>query len=208
MFGTVLILAVTVMQAYVFWRAASIPFLRRRVSRKILAGTGLVLWAVFLLGRLAGHGGHNSFSTVLELIGMDWMAVVFLVTVCMLAADAVTAFGLLLPRLAPSLRGLALLAGMLLSIIAVFQGMRPPVVRNYEVTLPGLPSGMDGTVIVAISDLHVGTLPGKKWLESRIAQVQSQHPDLIVLLGDIFEGHGRPRPDLLRDLHRLSAPLG
>ncbi|MEJ2696241.1 MAG: metallophosphoesterase, partial [Candidatus Sulfobium sp.] len=116
--------------------------------------------------------------------------------------------GLFLRRLAPSLRGLALLAGISFSLIAVFQGMRPPVVRSYEVSLPDLPRSLDGTVVVAVSDLHVGTLLGKKWLDARIRQVQAQHPDLVVLLGDILEGHGRPRPDLLRDLHRLSAPLG
>jgi len=30
----------------------------------------------------------------------------------------------------------------------------------------------------------------------------------VVLLGDIFEGHGRPQDDLLLTLRRLSAPLG
>lgn len=208
MFGTVLTLAVAVMQAYVFWRAASVPFLKRHISGKVLVGAGLALWAVFVLGRLAGHGGQHAFSPVFELIGMDWMGMVFLLTVCMLAADVATGFGLFLPRLAPSLRGLALLAGLTLSVIAVIQGMRPPVVRNYDVALRGLPHNMDGTVIVGVSDLHVGTLIGKKWLEARIDQVEALHPDLIVLLGDIIEGHGRPRPDLLRELHRLTAPLG
>jgi predicted MPP superfamily phosphohydrolase len=207
-FGTILLLVVTGMQIYVFRRAAPVPFLKRHVPRKVLVGTGLVLWTVFLLGRMAGHGGQNAFSPILELIGMDWMAVVFLAFVCMLAVDIITAFGLFLPRLAPSLRGLALVAGIALSVIGLVQGMRPPVVRSYEVSLRGLPCNLDGKVIVAVSDLHAGTLLGKRWLEERIDQVQAQNPDLIVLLGDIFEGHGAPRPDLLEDLHGLSAPLG
>jgi predicted MPP superfamily phosphohydrolase len=207
-FGIILLLAFTGMQVYVFWRAGSVPFLKRHVSRKMLVGTGLLLWAVFSLARLTGHGGENAFSWMIEFIGMNWMAAVFLATVCLLAVDVVTGFGLLLPRLASSMRGLALLTALLLSVAALIQGMRPPVVRNYEVSLRGLPRSMDGTVVVAMSDLHVGTLLGKRWLDARIAQVQAQHPDIVVLLGDIFEGHGRPRPDLLQDLHRLSAPLG
>lgn len=67
---------------------------------------------------------------------------------------------------------------------------------------------MDGTVLVAMSDLHVGTLLGKQWLDARVAQVQAEHPDLVVLLGDIFEGHDDPQKELLQVLHRLSAPLG
>jgi len=48
-FGVILIFAVTLMQGYVFWRAASVPFVRHRISRKHLFGLGIILWATFLL---------------------------------------------------------------------------------------------------------------------------------------------------------------
>ena len=38
--------------------------------------------------------------------------------------------------------------------------------------------------------------------------MQAQQPDLVVLLGDLFEGHGKPQSELLPVLRRLSAPLG
>jgi hypothetical protein len=41
-----------------------------------------------------------------------------------------------------------------------------------------------------------------------VAQVQAQKPDIVVLLGDLFEGHGPPSEELLNKLHGLSAPLG
>ena len=154
------------MNLYVFWRISSVPCLRRHVSRRFLIGTGVFFWAVFCLGRFIGHdGGTGMLAGTLELFGMDWMAVMFLTTVSLLAVDLVTGFGLLLPKLAPSLRGLALVVGGVLSLIAIVQGLRPPVVEDYDVQLPGLPREMDGTVLVAMSDLHVGTLLGKKWLE-------------------------------------------
>lgn len=71
-------------------------------------------------------------------------------------------------------------------MIALVQGMRPPVVQNYDVYLQRLPHKMNGTVIVAMSDLHIGTLLGKKWLEARVEQVKAQQPDLVVLLGEIL----------------------
>ena len=55
---------------------------------------------------------------------------------------------------------MALVAGILLSIIALVQGMRPPVVQNYEVRLADLPHEMEKTVLVALSDLHLGALIG------------------------------------------------
>ena len=208
MFGSILLTVITVMQIYVFQRAATVPFVKRHVSGKLLIGTGIVLWTVFFLGRFIGHGGTGTLAMTLEFLGMNWMAVVFLVTVSLLMVDIITVFGLVLPRLAPFLRGCALAAGAVLSVIALVQGLRPPVIQNYDVNLSGLPKEMDGTVIVAMSDLHVGSLIGRKWLEARVAQVAAQQPDLVVLLGDIFEGHDQPEEELIAVLRRLSAPLG
>jgi predicted MPP superfamily phosphohydrolase len=86
--------------------------------------------------------------------------------------------------------------------------MRPPIVEKYEVTLPDLPSALDGTVIVALSDMHLGSQLGKGWLAARIAQVKEQKPDLVLLLGDIFEGHGPPEDKLIVPFNQLSASYG
>jgi predicted MPP superfamily phosphohydrolase len=206
-FGTILISICTLMHIYVFWRAASVPLVDRHVSRKVLIGAGAVLWAGLVLA-LVGHHRTGILAGTLELFGMNWMAVLFLSSVSLLAVDIVTGFGFLLPRLVPLLRGLALVAGGALSVIALVQGLRPPVVQNYEVYLSDLPDEMNDTVLVAMSDLHVGSLLGERWLEARVAQVQAERPDLVVLLGDLFEGHGRPQGELLPVLRRLSAPLG
>jgi predicted MPP superfamily phosphohydrolase len=207
-FGTILISACTLMHLYVFSRAASVPFVKRLVPRKILIGTGFILWVMFFLGRVIGHGGTGVLAGILEFLGMNWMAVLFLIFVSLLAIDLVTLFGFLVPRLSPSLRGWALLFGLGISAIALFQGLRPPVVEKYEVSLPGLPEAMDGTVLVALSDMHLGSQLGERWLAARIAQVNAQRPDLVVLLGDIFEGHGPPKDELITTFKGLSAPLG
>ena len=208
-FGYILISVVTLVHMYVFWRAASVPLLQRHVSRKLLIGAGMVLWTGFFLGRVVvGHDHTGIIARTLELLGMNWMGVLFLLFVSLLAMDLATGFGFLVPRRAPSLRGLALLAGGVLAAIALVQGVRAPVVQNYEVSLSGLPDEMNDTTLVAMSDLHVGSLLGKQWLEARVTEVMAQQPDLVVLLGDFFEGHGRPQRELIPVLRRLSAPLG
>ena len=208
MFGIVLLSVITLMLAYVTWRAASAPLVKRRLPVKFLLIAAALVWALMLSGRLIGHGGSGWLAASSELAGMDMMAVLFLTTVCLLAVDLVTALGLFLPRLAPALRGWAILAGLALSAVAVVQGMRPPVIDSCEVSLPGLPPERDGTVIVALSDLHLGTLIGERWLLARIAQVQAQKPDMVIFLGDAVEAHGGSQEKFLATLSRLSAPLG
>ena len=208
MFGIFLLVAVTAMQAYVFFRASTIPFVRNRIRRKLIILAGLLLWECFFFSRILGDSGSGTFSNIIEFISMTWMAVLFLTFIFVFALDVVTGFGHFLPRYAPSMRGLALIAGLLLSAIALIQGLRPPVVQNYEIELSGLRNEYDGTSIVAISDVHLGSLISAKWLESRIAQVLEHKPDIIVLLGDISEGHGESDEEFVPLLNRFSAPLG
>lgn len=208
MFGVILIFAVTLMQGYVFWRAASVPFVRRRISRKHLIGLGVTLWALFLLGRVIDPESTGGMAATLEFMGMTWMAMLFLMSAALFAVEAVTGFGFLLTRFGPGLRGAALVVGGVLSVVALIQGLRAPVVQNHDVYLGGLPGELDGTVIVALSDLHLGSVLDERWLAARVEQIQAERPDVVVLLGDIFEGHGAPGKELLDALQRLSAPLG
>lgn len=208
MFGTGLLVIGTLMHIYVFWRIASVPMLRRRVPLRILLSSGFILWVVFVLGRILGHGSVGFPAQILELFGMTWLATLLLFFVSLLVVDLITGFSFFFPRLAPSLRGVALIAGILLSVIANIQGLRSPVVHRYEVQLADLPRERDGTVLVAMSDLHLGSLLGEGWLNARISQIQSLQPDMVVLLGDLFEGHGQPQDGLFEDFRQLSAPLG
>jgi len=207
-FGIILITLCTLMHIYVFRCAASVPFVAKHIPLKILIGTGIFLWVLFIFGRLVGHNGKGVWAWLLELSGMNWMAILFLLFVFLLAADLVTLFGILFPRIVPLLRGWALLAGIVLSGIAFYQGLRPPIIQKYETVLPGLPDNMDGTVIVGLSDIHLGSLLGKRWLKDRIDQIEEQQPDLVVLLGDTFEGHGKIEDELIETFKQLSAPLG
>lgn len=209
MFGIIFTSVITLCHTYVFWRASSVPIIQRHLGRKGLAAIGLLLWLLFFCGRLYGHAHDTTFSYWLEMAGMTWMGILFLLFSGQLAVEILTGGGRLLPRLAPSLRGWVLVAGLVLSGIALHQGTKAPVVDNFEVTLPDLPPALDGTVTVVMSDLHLGTLCREDWLAARIAQVQALRPDLVLLVGDIFEGHGvYPRRQSVQLLQTLSAPLG
>lgn len=130
MFRTVLLATVTLMNVYVFWRASSVPLIKRILSLRASVMAGAALWLVFFIGRYYGHGGSEA-SALLQFAGMTWMGVLFLMTVSLLFVEAATGFGLFFRRHAPSLRGAALLAGALLSAISLLNAARPPVVRGY-----------------------------------------------------------------------------
>ncbi len=198
----------TGMHVYVFWRASSLPVVASHVPRKVLYSAGCILAVSYIAGRFLHHFGVTGVSSFLEAVGANWIGVLFLLFITILAVDVVTAFGFLLPELAPTLRGGAIIAGSALSIVALVQGSRPPIVQKYDVQLRGLPASSDGTVIVFASDFHLGTMLGKDWLTARIDQIQAQRPDIVVLGGDIIEGDDASEAELLPPFRRLSAPAG
>lgn len=208
MFGTVLITIFTLILIYLLWRTSSVPLVVRTLPRCLLIPIGLLLWTAFYAGRVFGHAGEGTLAAVVEYVGMNVLGIIFLAFVVMLAVDLVTVFGLLLPRWAPRLRGIALLLSLLFAAFALFQGHRAPAVVRYEVPLKGLPAELDGTALVALSDTHLGQLLGKGWLEARVSQINALSPDIVALVGDIFEGHGRPSDGALAVFRELSAPFG
>jgi hypothetical protein len=206
-FVTVLVVWIA-LHGYVVWRVGSIPSVAAHVPRKTLIAAAVLLGSSYIAARFAEHFGAGILGRLLEFVGASWMGVFFLVFASLLLADVVTGFGFLLPRAAGEVRGWALALAGVLSIAAFVQGLRPPVVREQEVRLPGLPAALDGTVVALASDLHLGTLIGESWLTDRIAQIESLKPDLVVLCGDILEGDGPEEMNLLPVLRRLRAPLG
>lgn len=208
MFGTVLISIGTILHIYVFWRVSAVPFVKRLLRPYTLIFIGLLLWVLFFSARYFGHSREGFFWAALELLGMNWMAVLFLIFILLLAADLLTCFGFLFSGRAPAVRGWALLAGIGLSLIACVQGLRPPVVEEYDAAIRGIPAEFEGLRVAAIGDTHIGSLLKEGWLAARVDQILALRPDIIFLLGDIVEGHGADPDLVIPQLKRLYAPLG
>jgi predicted MPP superfamily phosphohydrolase len=196
------------MNAYVAWRIATIPAVAGMLPRWALIGAALFLAVSYLLARVLESAGFRRTGVALEWIGAEWMGALVIALACFFIADVVTGFGFLLTKHVPAIRAAALVASIILTVVATLNALRPPVVRDFEIRLPGLPDGRDGTVVVALSDLHLGTLLGESWFDARVAQVDALKPDIIVLLGDIGEGDGPAERELPATLGQLRAPLG
>lgn len=167
-----------------------------------------LLWPSLIVSAVLERKFQSEPVRAFSILSADWVGILFLAIVCFLAADIVTGFGYILPKIAKPVRRYALLTSIILSAIALMQGMRAPALRQYEVKVEHLPGELDGTSVVLASDFHVGTILGRDWLAARVNQITQLHPDLIILAGDMVEGHGAPAEELAAEFKRLSAPMG
>ncbi|MGO3328464.1 metallophosphoesterase [Gordonia sp. (in: high G+C Gram-positive bacteria)] len=83
-----------------------------------------------------------------------------------------------------------------------------PRIVEQNAHLTNLPASFDGVRVALVTDVHVGPARGEGFVRRVVDDVMAQHPDLILLGGDLTDGTvaevGRDL-EPLRDLH---APLG
>ena len=90
--------------------------------------------------------------------------------------------------LARTTAGVALAATGGLASYGVWRAFHPPVVNEVAVKLPGLPRALDGFTIIQLSDVHVGPLIQRRFMDAVVAQCNALKGDLVCITGDLVDG--------------------
>lgn len=103
-----------------------------------------------------------------------------------------------------------IIAGVSVLMVKAYLTVAHPIVKEVYVTLPKGSSERDSLTIVMMSDLHIGEVIGKKMVQRYVALSNAQHPDMVVLVGDILDYESRfaEKEHIEEDLQQLKAPLG
>ncbi len=193
---------------YVGWRLWSTPLLAAPAARRALVVLMALGFAAWPLGRILWKAGWHRTAVVLEYPGALWMGGLMLLFFFLLAVDVVTLGGWLAGPRAPGIRAGAAVLALLAAGWAFVEGNRCPRVVRHRVELAGLPAERDGLRIVQLSDVHLGTMLGRRFLEHLVERVEELEPDLLVITGDLFDAEIDAVEDLVPLLARLRAPLG
>ena len=77
-----------------------------------------------------------------------------------------------------------------------------------ELSSPELPAEFDGTRVALVTDLHAGAVRSADFTRGVVDLVNAQHPDLVVIAGDLEDGYAARYGPELEPLRDLEAPLG
>lgn len=155
----------------------------------------------------------NSVGTV----SAYWMGIFIYLAMFFLLSELAVALGCLLKWISrpvkPAVRFWAVTAALVLTLGTSCYGFIHATdiqVARYDITLEQ--KTMDGDMdIVLVTDLHLGAAGSEARLESIVARINEQQPDLVCIAGDIFDNDFRN----IRDpqaaaalLQKIDAPLG
>jgi len=76
------------------------------------------------------------------------------------------------------------------------------------VPIPRLPAAFQGFRIVQLSDMHVGPLLRRAFVEEVVAATNALEPDLVAVTGDLVDGSVEELRDALAPMSGLRAPHG
>ena len=72
--------------------------------------------------------------------------------------------------------------------VGIARGLGTLIVKPVEVILPKLPAELDGFTIVQLTDLHLGPMRGRAWMEEVVRRTNELKPDLVAVTGDLVDG--------------------
>jgi predicted MPP superfamily phosphohydrolase len=206
--------SVTVGTHYYLWarlvRDASLPAPWSAVATGALVLLGLSIPATMLLFRALPRATVKPLAWT----AFVWMGTMFLLLVATAGTDvarkAITLFSgdsLVDPArrltLARATAALAALTGTFLSGLSIASVMAPTGVKRVRVALAKLPARLSGYKVLQLTDVHIGPTLDRAFLQRVVASVNAEHPDMVVITGDLVDGsvselgeHVRPLADL------------
>lgn len=216
-FGVVITLY-TLLTLYIFSRGVQV-FAAGTHSRTLFIWSFWLLAASYPLARIVERIWLSPFSDVLTWIGSFWLALFFYLLLATVLIDILRLVNWIVPffhLLSPNPSGLRSITAMVTLavvggiVIAGHINALSTRVTHYQLHISKKGPASGKLRVVAVSDIHLGTLIGPRRLDKLTQLVALQHPDLILFAGDLVDEDLAPviRHDLGKYLRRFQAPMG
>ena len=143
------------------------------------------------------RGMERERAKPIKWLAYSWFGFAVYLLVAAFVTNVACAITSLDPRTA-ALIGIA--AALLTVIYGIVHMARGPVVKRKQIALAGLPAAAEGYTIAQLTDVHIGPILGEQFAARVVERVNALAADLIVITGDLVDGH-------LDELRRHIEPL-
>jgi len=165
--------------------------------RRVYVFTFLVLALSFVVGRLLERRWPSPASDVLVWTGSFWLGAMTYFFLAVLALDILRLVNHILPFYPSWVRLHYLevkqvlfisLGGIVALLLAAgFVNASIPRVRALTLRIPKRADGIRSLTIAAASDIHLGTIVGRKRFDRVVGKINALNADLVLLPGDIVD---------------------
>ncbi len=188
--------------------------------RPIYAFVFLIVALSFIGGRLLENLWLSPVSDVFVWVGSFWIAAMLYFFLSVLALDLLRLIHRSVPFLPAGwmnhyprtkmITAIVVVFGVAITLLSGHVNALSPRIRTLELSIPKDGGTLKSLNIVLASDIHLGTIIGRRRLERLVSRVNALNPDLILLPGDIMDEDLAPaiKQNLGEHLTRFKSTLG
>ena len=178
-------------------------------ARIVLAACILFLAAGFFLASFLSHWKDTAFGRGFYFAAGLWLGVAVGLLTAFVAVWFIhwlgKIFGL---NINLALLGALAVAGALIASAYGVWNAYNLKAREIDIKISNLPAAWEGKKAVQISDVHLGHVFGKSYLQKIVDLANAANPDVVFITGDLFDGMDGNLSSLVEPLKDLHAPWG
>ncbi len=168
----------------------------------------IILSLGFIIAILIGRRHYNFWSRTLYLITSIWFSFfIYLFFISLIYFIILDIF-----NGANDIINLIWKAMVVVIVSFIFYGIinaRKFYVKTVDIKLPHLPREWENRKAVWISDVHIGLVYNKQYIQKIVDKINELQPDIVFIGGDLFDGISTPSViEFANPLRKISAPLG
>ena len=215
-----LVLTIYTLANYYIFRRLLLILPETKMLRKIIIIAFWIIAYSFLAGRLLERISVTVFSDILVWIGSFWLAIMLYAIVILIDIDILRLanhFFNFLPdfitkdsETVKRVLGLCVIGFISVIVLAGFINSRNIVNKEYSIKVNKNAGNIDSLKIVMFSDVHLGTVNGKKFAKNIVDNVNALKPDVILIPGDIIDEDIAPvlEDGICEELRRFKSKYG
>ncbi|MCQ2345067.1 MAG: metallophosphoesterase [Paludibacteraceae bacterium] len=107
-------------------------------------------------------------------------------------------------NITPIAQGITTYAITILAFLFSIYSTSHVVINHVNIPFPKISRDVR---IAHLSDIHIGHFRGETWLNSIVRKVNAEHPDIVVITGDLYESFYNLSIEKIRPLTKLNVPV-
>ncbi|MFA5803012.1 MAG: metallophosphoesterase [Melioribacteraceae bacterium] len=159
--------------------------------------TSAIIMLSFIAGRFLERVSVNFISNTLIWIGSFWIAFMFYFFLVLVIIDLLRLINLIIPffpafithNIEKTKRITALIVLILVTVTVVggYINTKVIITKTYKMKIHKNAGELKSLNIAMASDIHLGTIIGKSFLNKLVTEINKLNPDIILLAGDIID---------------------
>jgi predicted MPP superfamily phosphohydrolase len=195
---------------YLIYRSVVFAFdvTRLRVRLTLLVAFTALAMSIPLAMLLQRFHG-NAITRSVHTLSSFWLGLALHLVFFLALVWAVHGISRLVAR--PILMRAAVWVAVVLAFSASLYGLwsaNHPIVTSFEVEIRELPESWEGSTVVQLSDVHLGSVHGRRFLRRVVETANALEPDAVFITGDLFNGSCSDFDGFKEGLDALRAPRG